>query len=73
MGPWPDAREVVRRRFVRLRVLGEHQRAAGVGEHPIDLPERVVPGRALGRPPARQLLAGLEDLLDVDGEGVGQG
>ena len=40
--------------------------AVGVGEHAVDLPQHVVPGRAGGGPPGREHLSGLQDLLDHD-------
>jgi len=42
----------------------ERSLPAGVDQHPVDEPERVVTGRARGRPRGRQPLTGLEDLLD---------
>ena len=36
----------------------------GIGEHPVEVGQHVVPGRARGRPGRRQGLAGGEDLLD---------
>ena len=51
-----------------LVLCGESRLTDRVDEHAVDLPERVVAGGARRRPPARQLLAGLEDLLHVDGE-----
>ena len=43
--------------------LGEQPRAVRVDEHPADLAQRLVPGRAVDRPRHRQLLADAEDLL----------
>ena len=43
-----------------------------VDEHPVDQAERVVAGGAGGRPGRRQLLAGLEDLLDQHVGAAGQ-
>ena len=46
--------------------------AGGVGQHPVDQGQCVVAGRAGGGPRVRQLLAGLEDLLDEDVRPTGQ-
>ena len=43
--------------------LGEQPRAVRVDEHPADLAQRLVPGRAVDRPRHGQLLADAEDLL----------
>ena len=47
------------------RVEGvERPLAGGIRQHPVELGQRVVSRRAVGRPERRQLLARLEDLLD---------
>ncbi len=43
---------------------GEARFTRRVDQHPVDLTERVVAGRAVGLPPRGQLLTVLEDLLD---------
>jgi hypothetical protein len=47
---------------------GQRRRAGRVDEHPVDLAERVVARGPVGRPPAGQLFARLEDLLDETGK-----